>query len=495
MTPHDALRRADWRWLLPTPRVGRALCLADGAVAESVAAAGAALAERVERRRGGERVADEAAFDLVVTSDLQRATLETATTALGPGGTLVAVLARDAHDACRRLARAPAFAFHDVRAAVPWPSPDDARAWLPLDGGGARYFLRDRPLAARHPARRVLLRVRGALDHATLRARGAVVVARRGDDAAPWWTRVAGAADGDWMLLAPSRRVESRVLGMTLGRDGRPDAVVKLSRTPDSARRMATGAAVLERLHAAGLSAARMAPSPLGAVRDGDVLVATLESAVDGVPLDAAVRRRTLVPRLEEMTDWLITLARATRGAERADTWARVFAPTVERFTDACGATLDRALLDVSVAMLAAAGPQPTVLEHHDFRPWNVYALRDGALAAFDWDNARVDGLPGLDLLHGMTTLAFALDGAYRGGRLAESRRRQERGAVGAARRGCVARYVDAVGMTRDAFRAVQAFAWMARAADDALALPTLGRQPFVELWDAEARLALSGRV
>jgi hypothetical protein len=147
-------------------------------------------------------------------------------------------------------------------------------------------------------------------------------------------------------------------------------------------------------------------------------------------------------------------------------------------------------VLDESVALLASVGPLPTVVEHHDFRPCNVHVLHDGAIAAHDWDNARPDGLPGLDLLHGMAALAFTIDDAYRGGRLAESRRRQETGEIGAARRRCVARYIDAVGMTADAFRAVQAFAWMDRAADHALECPTRA-QPFAELWEVEARLAL----
>jgi hypothetical protein len=339
----------------------------------------------------------------------------------------------------------------------------------------------------------VWLRLRRSLDLAVLSASShAAIVARRAPGApAPWWTHVAGDADRDWLLLAPGAGVEPRVLGMTLDDAGRPRAVVKLSRTPGAARRMATGAAILERLHAAGLSAARMSPTPLGAAHEGGALVATVESALDGAPLDAAAHRRTLAAWLAEVTEWLVRLARATRGAERADTWPRVFAPAVARFTAACGAMVDRTLLDESVAMLAAVGPLPTVVEHHDFRPWNVHVLPDGAMAAFDWDNARTDGLPGLDLVHGMATLAFAVDGAYRGGRLAESRRGQESGEIGAARRRCVARYVEAVGVMPDAFRAVQVFAWMDRAADDALAFPTRARQPFAELWEVEARLAL----
>jgi len=137
------------------------------------------------------------------------------------------------------------------------------------------------------------------------------------------------------------------------------------------------------------------------------------------------VSRRTLAAWLARMTEWLVTLARATRGGERADAWQRVYAPTVERFSAACGAVVDRALLDESVALLAGAGPMPTVVEHLDFRPRNVLVLRDGAITACDWDHARTDGVPGLDLLHGMATLAFAVDGACRDGRLAESRRRQ----------------------------------------------------------------------
>lgn len=511
----DALRRADWRWLLPTPRAIRALCLAEGPVADSVAALGSALARRVDRTTGP---APHAAYDLVVAGDLAPTTLAAAGAALVPGGVLVAVIddaprrARGARSALR------AARFEGASLVVPWPSLAAAQAWLPLAArrGGARYFLLRHPLAARHPARRVWLRARRALALgavAARRARAVVVVARHGAGAervVPWWVgeaaRRSGApasdarATNDWLLYAPGAGVEPRVLGVVLGADARPRAIVKLARTAGAERRMIRGARMLDFLSRAGVAAREMSPMPIGRVRDDGRVVATIESALNGIWLDAAVRRRTLVRRLEQMGDWLAALATATRGDVRDDTWARAFEPTVRRFVVACGAVADPALVHDVVARLATVGPMPTVAEHHDFRPWNVYVLPSGALAAFDWDNARADGLPGLDLVQGIAFLGFALDGTLRRRCYAESRRRQETGAFGAARRRAVAQYRDATQTSADAFRAVQAFAWMGLAADEAEARARRGHAlaaadvstSLLALWDAEARLALA---
>ncbi|GJG88011.1 hypothetical protein tb265_31920 [Gemmatimonadetes bacterium T265] len=509
------LRRADWRWLLPRATFDRVLCLDAADLAASARSIARELGACVDRATVDNATAVDT-YDLVLAARTDARTLGRARVALRADGVLYvegrAGHARGVPGGVRGLrARLAAAGFADVQPVAPWPAVGSALAWFPVDppAAGARYLLLRHPLPARHPLRRLWIaaRRRAALARLAAGRPGEVVAVARApaapDPIAPWWAAaVPNARPGDWVVLTPGRVDESRVVGMLiLPRGRRPAAVVKLGRTPDARRRMARGADVLDVLRAAGFTADRRAPAPLGRLRDADgELVAAAEVALPGRWLDTALRARTLVAYTEAATDWLIALALATRGPARDDTWARSFAPVFRRFARACGAVVDRVLLDEAAALLASVPPTPTVLAHGDFRPWNVYVGPGRRLAAFDWDGGRADGLPLLDLLHGHAALGFTLDRALGTGRFAASRRRRDAGAPGRARRDGAARYARAVGVSDHAARAVRAFAWMDLSADEADTAREAGRpvtradlpRTYLGLWEDEARAALA---
>jgi len=41
----------------------------------------------------------------------------------------------------------------------------------------------------------------------------------------------------------------------------------------------------------------------------------------------------------------------------------------------------------------------PAVIEHGDLAPWNIISTPSG-LYAFDWEDGRLDGFPGFDIVH-----------------------------------------------------------------------------------------------
>jgi phosphotransferase family enzyme len=51
----------------------------------------------------------------------------------------------------------------------------------------------------------------------------------------------------------------------------------------------------------------------------------------------------------------------------------------------------------------------PSTIVHGDFAPWNLRE-HDGAIAAFDWEYARVDGLPLIDEVHYQLQVGYLLD-------------------------------------------------------------------------------------
>ncbi|AHG93310.1 hypothetical protein J421_5775 (plasmid) [Gemmatirosa kalamazoonensis] len=527
------LRRADWCWLLPEGRVARVICLAtdDLCASARVVADDATACGTI---RGVERVdiasvsTRDGQYDLALATNCDASTLSRARQALRAEGALyVECGARTVGGVKRLERRLHAAGFGDVQRVMRWDASDADRAWLPLDSARAlrHYFLRHH-VSARHPMRRfwLLMQRRAAL---VLVAggwlpRGTVLIARAVDTrrslrapqgkaanrgTVPWWVGAASRllaepASNDWLLLTPGSNAEAKAVGLVLDRAAKwPRAAVKLGRTGETMARCERGLRALERLREYGVTALGHAPEPVGRLVDAHGrLRGTVESAVSGRRLDTAVRSDTVSRLTVETTDWLTALAIATRGPPRDDAWERLLRPTVDRFRDGAGGLVDSALCEEAVALLAGVKSLPTVFEHHDCRPWNIYRTRDHRLVAFDWDNARPHGLPAFDLLQCHAYLAFAVDGTLATGRYAWSHRRAEAGRLGGVRRACRARYADAVGLDDYAMRAMRAFVWMRLCADEVEVRRAGGAplarsdvaQSLLGLWEAEARAALA---
>ncbi len=514
------LRRADWRWLLPQPYFARALCLGSGDLRASLHAVAGDVVGRVDDPT---RALREREYDLVLVTGADRRTLDRAHRALRPGGVLYAECDPMSDGTVRRLrSRVLSAGFVDTRLVTRWGTPNADDAWVPLDSRAARdYVLLRHPVPARHPLRRLWLKTRrrsARVLHAVGRARTVALVARAGlatvdpearaipGAIAPWWVVRArevapGGAEADWLLLTPGRVADAKVVGLMFASNARwPSVAVKLGRTAAAVERCSRGFRVLERLRDAHITALGYAPEPYAELTDETGRsVATVERAVNGCWLDTAVRANTLVRHVEQTTACLITLALATRGPPREDTWERLLRPTVSRFSECAAGLVDGALLDDATALIGGVRALPTVLEHHDFRPWNIYVTPEPRLVAFDWDNADRAGVPALDLLQCHAYLAFTVDRALATGRYVSSHVRRDSGALGRARRACLARYADAVGLDDGAIRVIRAFTWMGLAADEVGARHAAGspitpadvRRSLLALWEVEARAAL----
>jgi hypothetical protein len=484
--------------------------MADGALRDSVRAAGSTLAQRVDY--AGHGVATTP-YDLVVASATDVRTLCRAREGLREGGILYAE--SSANVGVRRLVRRlTRSGYTDVVVVRAWPSFRDVQAWLPLcpNDAGSTYFLTDHPIAARHPVRRLVHAIRRLASLSSMRAgwgASLAVVALRTSNAAevrpnrPWWLTTdddTTAPEDKWLLLTPSPDPDAHVVGLAWrGGQHLPDVAVKFGRTASSARRLGDAADTLEHLHRKGFSQRGYAPALIRRIRsaEGDV-VAIAEEALRGQWLNTAVRKHNLHQLTEEITDWQVQLAQFTRSNEPTDLWASRFGPSVARFREVSRGLVDDQLLERVEDLLRSMGPSPTVVEHHDFRPWNVYRRSNGSMAAFDWDGARRHGIPAFDLIQAHAYLGFALDGSMRSWRFRAAHELSERGALGDVRRACRARYACAVGMSDEAMRAARAFAWIELCTDEAerraasgspLRRDELDRSLF-SMWDYEARQA-----
>jgi hypothetical protein len=404
-----ALRRADWRFLLPAAPDGRYrhLVLLGGPSALAGLLREEEVAERIDTSPA------EGADLIVALADYAASAAELASY-MAPDGVLYREIDR------RRLATltmTPRRLFGRLRAAglrpiwSHWIIPDlaHARRYLPLDHADALRWYFD----TLHPAGSLAGAVAAAAGHrlgrgdaAGLAALAPVfsVTASRGEP-----TPATIAALELPLMPAHWRAPGTRVAMLTSGQDDgsrvvllpftprgtEPEGVVKVSRTErfnaHTEREQATLATIRSSLHA-DLQAT--IPEPRGSTRLGRSLVA-LESYAPGAAMVRAVGRRgePLSRSIEELraaADWLVRFHRDTvRGPVG---WSAAAAErTVERLVAfrasfAVGPAETRLLDRAAELARALVGARlPTVLVHNDYGPWNVHRAGE-RITVIDWE-------------------------------------------------------------------------------------------------------------
>jgi len=500
------LRRADWRFLLGSPRPRRAFCRANGTVAQAVASI---AAEVITAGQGGD-------CDLAVGEDPDPGTLAELYAALRPGGACYTEW-HPVMGGGRRIERAlRAAGFADVACYRPWPASAALPTyWVPLGAPGAAAYVRSWRRLRGGRVRRLLAEVRRRAQHLAQGRFGGPIcaVARRppdtpseGHDPAGWlregWP--------EWGLGPPPGRLSTLLL--TGGPRSVSKAVLLAFAEPSpiplvaiKAPRVAAAAVGLRREGAvlAGL-AARRSPTPgvprLLFRREVDGLPLVGESALVGRPLENLLGPRSLRTWSIKVADWLAVLA--DRAPARPGAWWRdkVVEPVLSRFVEQFGGVVDGGLLREGEGIVRTIGALAPVPEQRDFGPWNLLVTPAGELGVLDWESAELEGVPALDLLYYLAYAAFKVDQAHQlASRVASYRRSLDPSTpTGAVRRECLARYVDALGLDPARLAPLRVLLWLIHtpsdfrhAAADAGGPPpppALEQSLFLALWAEEVR-------
>ena len=501
------LRRVDWRFLLPLPRVRRAVCYVGGDLHEGVAL----MAERLVPPE----VAIAADCDLAVVVDPDEAALRAAWAALRPGGVCYTEWTTTALAGPRRLrSRLQSAGFEGVRSYLPWRSLARAIAWIPLDSAAAtRYF--QRRLHARSPRRQLparLLRSLVTLGAKAGLARPLCTLARKpgeaeSRDGAPvffgtirhgWrsWG-LAGEPKGlSIMLLTGGPRSGSKVAGLVFAESSTdPALIVKLARSSQADAGLLQEARTLSALDPRNRSGRVLAPAVVFSI-DSKALVAVGETAHPGAPLLTLLNRQNYRRFALQATDWLIDLANTTRRDEPLSA-RRIVQDIVAGFELNFGGVIEPASLAEARRIVSSLDDLPLVCEHRDFSPWNLFVTTDDRLAVFDWESSEPDGLPLLDPIYFLTYLAAALEREGHDGVIAAWHAAHDpKSLAGAVRRECLLRYASGVRLDAASVPALALLVWMIhsrseyrRLVGDAGDRPTeeaLRRSLFLRLWQAE---------
>jgi hypothetical protein len=508
---NQRLRRADWRFLLPTPAPRRALCRASAALTDAVASI---AGEIVTGRAAGD-------CDLVVAENPDPRLLAELREALRPGGACYTEWRPKLGGARRIEGTLRAAGFTEVTCYRRWPAAGAPVYWIPLGAPGAAGYVRSRSRLRGGRVRRLLAGVGQRARDIVAGRYGSPIcaIARRPadklavelDPAA--WLREGWSAWGlgpsperlSTLLVTGGPRSVSKVVLLAFAEPRRnPLVAVKAPRVDEAAAGLRREATALERLAEGRVGPVQGVPRILFR-RDVDGLPLVGETALTGRPLESLLTRRNLGAWSMKVTGWLAALASAAPllpGVYWRDT---IVEPVLCRFVELFGGVIDRGLLRECEGIVRAIGSLPQVPEQRDFGPWNLFVTPAAEIAVLDWESAALDGLPALDLLYYLTYASFNVDRAqHLEGRVVSYRRSLDPSTpTGAVRHACLTRYLDVLGLEREVLAPLRVLVWLIHAqsefrhaAADAGGPPSsaaLGRSLFLALWQQEVRAVTAG--
>lgn len=403
-----ALRRLDWRFLLPRPAQGRFshLLLMGGLEGIAETAVELGVAQRVSEQLSGCDRADLVAF---VGGTWRLAQLDTAVRLLGADGTIYVEV--DRRRSSMLLLTPGRLRRHLAKVGLPssaayWikPSLDIAEMYLPADPPAALGWYLDTLFTPITPMRRFgrwLLRT-----VATLAPRvfwwlvpSYAVVGRARGSVGPWIvSRVQGTRDynASQAVMLTDNGERSVLLALS---DGRPSVAIKIAKRPEFGPKTIHEHEVLVELHGTvGREIAAALPRPI-ALTDEDGLAVTAEGIVDGTSLLSSVGtwpfdRRRQTELLGAAADWLIRFHTATihrRIALVSDAADELIWTPVRRYRQTFGLPEHEDRLERRLASLVRAYGDltvPVIWEHGDFGVQNVWRSPEG-IRVIDWEGGR----------------------------------------------------------------------------------------------------------
>jgi hypothetical protein len=461
------LRRVDWRFLLTSPAPARVLCPDDGLRESCVL-----VFDDVDATPNA-----DSNYDLVALVDPVDASLSSGFSALTPGGGELYAEFRESTRAeiTQRVEQA---GFRNVRCYSPWPAPPDAEVWVPLDAPQAfDYYER----VDRH----VYSGLKHRLGTRVRRTRARRKISREEVDLICVIAQKLGAADTDAdspVILAALReagidrqavsialmtggpRAISKVVGLGFIADSpEPAFAIKWPRVPESEPGLRREADALAASDARG--PAPGVPRLLARVEDAPLAIA--ESAARGSPMFRRLTKKNVWSLTRLGAAWLSEFnARERGGLIDTPTMRELTSREIQRFADTFGPVIDQSLLDDTSRLCEQLGEIPSVIEHRDFGPWNLFLDDTRRITALDWESSRVRGLPLLDLIYFITYMAFFVDGAMVSRQFEDSYRAtlDTRTAMGALRQELLDQHREQLGISMASVRALRALCWIGHA-------------------------------
>lgn len=133
------------------------------------------------------------------------------------------------------------------------------------------------------------------------------------------------------------------------------------------------------------------------------------QTFVRGIPLSKVINSHNFEEIAKRVTDWLIFLAQQT-SITAPEKCENLGAEIITALSESISMSHFSDLLDTTVRCLQDLNLTIRVLEHRDLGVGNIHVDANNEIGIFDWSDAVIEGIPGIDLIFFLATLALNVE-------------------------------------------------------------------------------------
>jgi len=446
------IRRADWRFLLFNPSPEKSMCFTEGELASAVKLISGSVID------SDSNVDD---CDLAVAVNPDQATLQTACSALRPGGSCyIEWNVNPLFNPKSIRTKLETEGFDHIALYLPKPSPIKSHPviWIPIEDTRALAFfmvesLKNRPknifkylcILVRSYIWRInsklfttlpwlldpslknytvcsIARKKStaykskALNKNALQSSGSSKLKHRDYNIIETLLNSTGLEESlnnvSISMLTGGRSIINKAILLVFTQiHNEPSFIIKMPRTAKSASQLASEAQTLRTLQEKYENLNGIPKLLFYDHSPGFSIVA--ETFISGTPIERILTKKNFKELAAKGTDFLLKLALKTKINASEDSWDKLVKPIHSNFISHLGPVLSPELIQVTNDIIKELELTQLVCEHTDFSPWNVLIRPDGEIGVLDWENSRVHGLPLLDLIYFLSYLSVNLDRAF----------------------------------------------------------------------------------
>jgi O-antigen/teichoic acid export membrane protein len=422
---NTTLRRVDWRFLFSQHRQENAICFSSNVELHN------SLSLVFSHVDDYESVSLLPVYDLAVAINPGKKTLRTAANAIRADGVLYTMW-----NAWRLggqkviLRRLHAMGFSDVKMYIPFPSPDSARVWIPLDAPDVTInYIASWLFPNKGWLQRLGIWSTKKTLHFALRtglvpslcAFGTKRTFQVPDTFSRFQcelTRSFPEITADrlsYLVQTPGNSSENKIVFLVfLDSEPNPKWVVKIPRLSKGTPSLVTEWDLLKELKKAvqANTETLIVPEPVFKLKL-DERQAFCQTSVTGVPLQQIIRTRDMRAIALQLTQWQIVLAKISRGWSHEISSIQFIENLLVGIEFELGGHTELSETFAETRhLLLGLGDVPITCMHNDFTVWNI-RQNDNQLGVFDWTDASRSGLPLLDLVYGLTSMFLLQDKAW----------------------------------------------------------------------------------
>lgn len=211
------------------------------------------------------------------------------------------------------------------------------------------------------------------------------------------------------MLARDAVGVNKNVLFIYRGRDKNPSAVVKVSKTEDSADMIRNESEVLRTINE-NFRNVHGVPKILYRSLEGEINM-NIQTVISGVELSSVLSESNFLKYSEMIADWLVNFAANTKTELPEDWHSKMVLSVLSDLGSLLGDRVSPDFISKTIKTLDGVEIPFLICEHRDFGPQNIY-VNGKNLGVIDWEFSRLSGIPALDLIFFLTRASMKIRGA-----------------------------------------------------------------------------------